>query len=77
MTPAVRALAGRADCICSCTLAQRNETIRATCRATLDAAPQALALLDINLRKGCYNETTVRESLSLANVKLNGVAFRL
>lgn len=76
-TPQLLELAGRADAICFGTLAQRHEVSRATCRALLQAAPQALPVLDVNLRKDCYNAAIVRESLELAKVvKLNGDELR-
>jgi fructokinase len=77
-----------ADCLCFGTLIQRCDISRKTLRELLDrfahrnhasaglsknAAPRApLALLDINLRKNCYTEETIRESIGRADVlKLN------
>jgi fructokinase len=76
-TPQLLELAGRADCVCFGTLAQRHEVSRATCRRVLESARQALPVLDINFRKDCYDATIVRESLELAKVvKLNGGELR-
>ncbi len=76
-TPQLLELAGRADCVCFGTLAQRHEASRAACRQVLESAPQALPVLDINLRKDCYDATIVRDSLQRAKVvKLNGGELR-
>lgn len=61
-----------ADCLCFGTLAQRAKTSRKTIEQLLERADQSLKLLDINLRKDCYNPETVSFSLQKANVlKLN------
>lgn len=53
-------------------LIQRELTSRNTLYELLDAAPQALKIVDINLRKDCYSEETVRQSLARTDiVKLN------
>jgi fructokinase len=60
------------DCFCFGTLAQRAPASRATLRELLDASPDALKLLDLNLRKQCYSPETVAGSLKRADVlKLN------
>jgi fructokinase len=72
ITSELLALATMADCICFGTLIQRAETSRRTLQAMLDAAPQALKVLDLNLRKDCYTEDTIAGSLARADVlKLN------
>ena len=54
------------------TLAQRAPTARNTLYSLLDAAPQAVKFLDINLRKECYSGETVTQSLKRADIlKLN------
>jgi len=64
--------ASTADCLCFGTLSQRSEISRRTIEQLLERAGQSLKLLDINLRKDCYNPETVRFSLQKANVlKLN------
>ena len=64
--------AARADCICFGTLIQRTPRGRQALAAVLDASGDNLKLLDINLRKECFNEDTVRSSLQKAHVlKLN------
>ena len=71
-TPELLALAAMTDCICFGTLIQRAETSRRTLHALLDAAPQALKVLDLNLRKDCYTKQTITASLERADVlKLN------
>jgi fructokinase len=72
ITESLLALAAMADCICFGTLIQRAETSRRTLHALLDAAPQALKVLDLNLRKECYTQETIAASLERANIlKLN------
>lgn len=64
--------AARADLVCFGTLVQRSETARQSLHRLLDAAPDPVKLLDINLRKNCYSEDTIRGSLKAADIlKLN------
>jgi fructokinase len=71
-TDALLRAAAVADCICFGTLIQRAPTSRCTLYAVLDAAPRALKLLDINLRRECYDRDTVARSLEAADIlKLN------
>jgi fructokinase len=71
-TEALAAAAAKADCLCFGTLAQRSAESRATLAAVLKTASHALKLLDINLRKDCYDERSVTFSLQKADVlKLN------
>jgi fructokinase len=61
-----------ADCICFGTLSQRAEKSKQTLYELLECAPSALRFLDINLRKLCYSENTIKYSLEKANIlKLN------
>lgn len=72
LTSELLALAAAADCFCFGTLIQRSPDNRRTLRQLLGAATGALKLLDINLRKNCYSEKTIRESLERADLlKLN------
>jgi fructokinase len=72
ITPELLALATRADCICFGTLIQRAETSRRTLLALVDAAPRALKVLDLNLRKDCYTRETIAASLERTDIlKLN------
>jgi fructokinase len=72
LTPKLKEVASRATIICFGTLAQRSAVSRATLRSILSLAPQATKVLDINLRKDCFKQETVDESLSHADVlKLN------
>jgi fructokinase len=60
------------QCLYYGTLAQRSERSRATLLDLIDAAPDALKFLDINLRKDCYTAAIVRDSLRRADVvKMN------
>lgn len=62
----------RADCLCFGTLVQRAATSAGTLAALLERAERPMKLLDINLRKDCYNEGSVVFSLGNADVlKLN------
>jgi len=71
-TEALAEAAGVCDCFCFGTLVQRSPETRDTLYRLLDLAGDALKFLDINLRKDCYREETVRESLRRADVlKLN------
>ena len=71
-TEGLREAVARADCLCFGTLAQRSERTRETLHGLLEAAPNCLKVLDINLRKDCYSRETVRYSLSHADIlKLN------
>ncbi|MDZ7371726.1 MAG: PfkB family carbohydrate kinase [candidate division KSB1 bacterium] len=64
--------AASADALVFGTLIQRACVSRATLRSLVEAAPQAVKFLDINLRKNCYTEETVRWSLQAADLlKLN------
>jgi fructokinase len=72
VTPTLLEVAAAADCVCFGTLAQRTPGARAALAALLGAAPSALKLLDINLRKDCYTRETIVSSLQAADVlKLN------
>ena len=69
---ALIAAADRADCLCFGTLAQRSEASRRTCRDVLRNANHAVKLLDINLRRRCYERSIVEASLESADiVKVN------
>jgi fructokinase len=71
-TAELLALAASAKCICFGTLIQRSNISRATLHAILDAAPGALKVLDLNLRKDCFNREIISESIRRANIlKLN------
>ncbi|MFW6188995.1 MAG: carbohydrate kinase family protein [Planctomycetota bacterium] len=64
--------AEEADMVCFGTLIQRTARSRRTLHRALEAASEALRLLDINLRKECYTRETVARSLRRADVlKLN------
>lgn len=64
--------AARAGCLCFGTLAQRTGDSRQTLRELLDASPESLKVLDLNLRKDCYSNEIIEESLKRADVlKLN------
>lgn len=56
------------DCLCFGTLAQRAPISRATLTVLLERAAGTLRLLDINLRKDCYDEDSVLFSLKEASV---------
>lgn len=66
-------LAGGCHAVCFGTLAQRSPQSRQTIQRFVRETPTtALRIFDINLRPPCYEETSIRESLGLANVlKLN------
>jgi fructokinase len=65
-------LAGEVDCICFGTLIQRSRRGRESLYTLLDASKCPLKVLDLNLRKNCYSEETIRQSLQRATIlKLN------
>lgn len=70
-TPSLMAAASAADCLCFGTLAQRSPVSRHTVRALLEVS-NAIKFLDVNLRKNCYDNESIRYSLGQADVlKLN------
>jgi fructokinase len=65
----VHSLALRADAVCFGTLAQRNDTSRATIRQFLAATrPSCLRVFDINLRGNYYSPEVLAEGLRSADV---------
>jgi fructokinase len=72
LTDALVGAATKADCLCFGTLVQRNVISRVTLAELLEEAVGALKLLDVNLRKDCYDEHSVTFSLGEADaLKLN------
>jgi len=57
-----------ANCLCFGTLAQRNSLSRRTLQRLLSKFSGIFRLLDINLRKNCYSEETLKSSLKPANI---------
>jgi fructokinase len=72
-SPAMLALAARADAVCFGSLAQRSPVSRAAVRSFLRATrSDCLRIFDINLRAPHYSAEVIRDSLALASVfKLN------
>lgn len=72
-TPELATLASGINAVCFGTLGQRSEDSRKTIRKIVSSTPKdCLRILDINLRPPFWEESTVLESLPLANiVKLN------
>jgi fructokinase len=71
-------LAAQAKSIVFGNLIQRNEVSRNALYQLLEAAPNALKVIDINLRKDCYSKQTIHESLSRTDVlKLNDKEVRI
>ncbi len=72
LTDALIETVSAADCLCFGTLAQRSQKSRNTIEHLLEKADRSIKFLDINLRKDCYSQETVRFSLQKADVlKLN------
>ncbi len=65
---ALLAAAGRSACVCYGTLVQRAERSRRTLYELLKAAPDAMKLLDLNLRPHCHTPHSIHESLGAADV---------
>ncbi len=65
-------LVARADCLCCGTVAVRSEVSRATLARLLDAFHGSCVLLDLNLRKDCWDDARVVDSIASADIlKLN------
>lgn len=79
LMPDLLELAGRADCICFGTLAQRNAVSRQTIQEALGRAkPEGLRIFDINLRQHYYNHVVIENSMCVANVlKINNDELRV
>ena len=72
LTPELMAAAAKASILCFGTLSQRAPVSSETLHQLIEAAPQAIKLLDINLRKDCYTAESIDYSLKQANIlKLN------
>jgi fructokinase len=77
-TEGLRDAVTRADCLCFGTLVQRSRRTRQTLYGLLEATPDCLKVLDINLRKDCYSRDTVQYSLGHADLlKLNDDEVRM
>ena len=71
-TPAWKRLAGECAAVAFGTLAQRSPDSRHAIWQFLDAAPQAVRMLDVNLRQSFFDADVLRESCRRATlVKLN------
>ena len=72
MTPELATFAAGAAAICFGTLVQRSATSRQTLRQLLTAAPQAVRVCDLNLRKPYDTAEVIAESVREATIlKLN------
>jgi len=58
----------QSDCVCFGTLVQRYGISKNTLRELVHESPDVVKFLDINLRKKCYTEATVEDSLRMANI---------
>ena len=69
MDDALQTLADTADAVCFSTLSQRSPDTRTTLRVFLDAVPpEALRILDVNLRPPHYDGDVLRHSIARADV---------
>jgi fructokinase len=57
-----------ADCLFFGTLVQRCEISRNTLQEIIAAAPSSMKFLDLKLRKNCYTQPVIENSLKLANI---------
>jgi fructokinase len=65
-------LAAKADCLCYGTVAARSEVSRSTLKSLLEAYTGEFALLDLNLRKDCWDDIQVAAAIGGADIlKLN------
>jgi fructokinase len=78
-SPQLRELAATADAVCFGTLAQRSPKSRKSIQAFLrQVEPDAIRILDVNLRAPFYSREVLYESLPLANIlKLNDAELRI
>ena len=72
-TDLARATVARADAVCFGSLGQRNEVSRGAIRSLVGASrPDALRILDVNLRQNYFSMEIIEASLRLANIlKIN------
>jgi fructokinase len=77
--PALRDLARAAEAVCFGTLAQRSEASRRTISAFLkETRPEALRVLDLNLRQAFYSGPLIRSLLERTTIlKLNDDELRI
>lgn len=69
MNGTLETLAAETDAVCFSTLSQRSSGTRSTLRAFLDAVPpDALRILDVNLRPPHYDGDVLRESIERTDV---------
>ncbi len=68
LTGELKDAAGNCRCIAFGTLAQRAEKSGKTITELLEIAKDAIKFLDINLRKDCYTEDSIRQSLHYADI---------
>ncbi len=72
MTSSLQEAVSTVDCLCFGTLSQRSAKTQQTLKQLIELAGDSLKLLDINLRKDCYNIDTITYSLEKADIlKLN------
>ena len=72
MTNELSDLVGEADCLCFGTLAQRSFRSRSTLDRLLECFVGKYRFLDVNLRKNCYTEQTVKASIARSDIlKMN------
>lgn len=71
-TQGLRDLMGRASAVCFGSLAQRSPVSRKAIHQCLDAARDALAIFDVNLRQSWYDREVIETSLRKSRIaKLN------
>jgi fructokinase len=72
LNDSIISMANSADCLCFGTLARRNRESKETLQALLDSFKGSFRLYDINLRKNCYTQDSIHESLLHTDIlKLN------
>ena len=72
LTPELSDRVSAAGCFCFGTLIQRSPVSRQTLTSLLACYGDGVVLCDINLRKNCYTEETIRDSLARAHIlKIN------
>ena len=68
LTDEILQVVREADCLCFGTLVQRHEMSRNTLVSLLEEIPGTLKYLDLKLRKNCFSNEIIEDSLKIANI---------
>ncbi|MEZ4752982.1 MAG: carbohydrate kinase [Bdellovibrionota bacterium] len=68
LSPELLNLSQNCDLVYFGTMVQRAEASRSTLYSLLDASTNSIKFLDINLRKNCYSDQTITDSLNYCDI---------